>query len=155
MWLLPSSVSATPEALRTNCFTAGKSFNAPVLFGGGIEGQGQTHTYIAAINFLLSFYAIDDVIAKNALEIESLKKFLSQAPVQYFEALINKARQCDDVSFEQRAKFILVERPHLSVGKNAYFRKASLLVDLLYLARSAGTLFQLDANTLTLLATTK
>lgn len=65
------------QAFLTIFLTLMKDFDAPPIVCQRIEGQERIYSYVEAADYLLNLYATDDVIAKPALQIGSLKTFSS------------------------------------------------------------------------------
>lgn len=56
--------------------------------------QERIYAYAKAANYLINFYATNNVIAKAAAEVETFKQLLEETAVSFAEVLKEKALRC-------------------------------------------------------------
>lgn len=110
MWLFPLFMAMSPAASLPIQMTPRKDSGDYLYKRRGAVEQERNYAYVDSVNYLLYFYATDDVIAKAAAEIEAFKQRSRQTTVSLAVAVKDNALKPGDAFFEQCTKSIFVER---------------------------------------------
>ena len=139
MWLLPHFMKKPADvSLNSRLRLYDKDHTAV---------EGILTTYPAVINYLLSEYAADEVIAEAVSDINNLKQKDKQTAAAYADALLTRAYRCGRVYNESRLRGIFVEGVHDSLQQSMreYWGRQKNAT-LTQLARHADSLRQLQTG---------